>query len=383
MALQPLSFDSTLAAYRQQAAALLLAQQDGQHWAIELFHQNHPRFLDEKVVWLPKRISDDEIQAAALSQDDAELAIARWYNFRDWAALSEWVHAMADRDSAVFHFESAVEAVIAGDLDRLRVLLEKHPELIQARSTRVTNFDPPIHRATLLHYLGANGVESYRQKSPANAVEVARLLLEAGAEPDAVADMYGGHCTTMSMLVSSTPPAESGVQQGLIHTLVDFGTSVEAQGEGAWTSPLVTALVFGFENAAETLVQRGARVDQLPVAAGLGRIEDLKRLLPAAGVEERHRALALAAQLGKVEIVKLLLDAGEDPNRYNPAHLHSHATPLHQAALAGHFAVVALLVDRGAQLDLKDKLWQATPLGWAQHGGKTEVAGYLSRHGAS
>ena len=63
----------------------------------------------------------------------------------------------------------------------------------------------------------------------------------------------------------------------------------------------------------------------------------------------RHRALALAAQLGHVEIVRLLLDAGEDPDRYNPADSHAHTTPLHQAALAGHDAVVRLLVERGAR----------------------------------
>ena len=31
------------------------------------------------------------------------------------------------------------------------------------------------HRATLLHYIGANGVEGYRQKTPKNAVKVAEL----------------------------------------------------------------------------------------------------------------------------------------------------------------------------------------------------------------
>ena len=33
---------------------------------------------------------------------------------------------------------------------------------------------PPVHRATLLHYVGANGVEAYRQKTPPNATEIAR-----------------------------------------------------------------------------------------------------------------------------------------------------------------------------------------------------------------
>ena len=34
------------------------------------------------------------------------------------------------------------------------------------------------HHATLLHYVGANGVDGYRQRMPANAVEIATILLE-------------------------------------------------------------------------------------------------------------------------------------------------------------------------------------------------------------
>jgi hypothetical protein len=92
-----------------------------------------------------------------------------------------------------------VEAVIHGDANRLAELLRKDPELVRARSTRVTPHDPPMHRSTLLHYVAANGVEGYRQKTPANAVQIARMLLEAGAEADALADMYGGECSTMKM----------------------------------------------------------------------------------------------------------------------------------------------------------------------------------------
>jgi ankyrin repeat protein len=103
-------------------------------------------------------------------------------------------------------------------------------------------------------------------------------------------------------------------------------------------------------------------------------------MLGASTAEDRHRSLALAAQHGHVEIVRLLLEAGEDPNRYNPDGNHSHSTPLHQAALAGHEAVVRLLVERGARLDIKDTLYQSTPIGWAQYAGKTDIAEYLRAH---
>jgi hypothetical protein len=72
--------------------------------------------------------------------------------------------AVARPDSAVARFEAAVAAVLDGDELTLRQLLSDDPELIRARSMR-------SHHATLLNYVGANGVE--RQETPANVVRVA------------------------------------------------------------------------------------------------------------------------------------------------------------------------------------------------------------------
>ena len=175
---------------------------------------------------------------------------------------------MTDEGSAVWEFESAVEAVVQGDLATLESSLHAHPDLVHARSTRVTHFDPPVHGATLLHYVAANGVKGHRQKTPPNAVAVARMLLEAGAEPDALAGMYGGQHATMSLLVSSDHPARAGLQVPLVDTLVDFGASVEAAGSGDWASPLMTALAFGFVTAAEAL--RPARCSRPHARRGRG-----------------------------------------------------------------------------------------------------------------
>jgi len=373
----PLPFRSGLQAHEDQAAAALEAWRTGDANVVEFFKHHLPRFLDERIPWLPKRLSDAEVRSATLDLDDARLAVARGYSFQSWPRLVEWVEAVAQEGSAVANFESAVEAVICGDDAALERLLRENPELPRARSTLVTCHDPPVHGATLLHYIAANGVEGYRQKTPKNAVEIAKMLLDAGAEADALAGMYGGQCTTMSMLVSSSHPADAGVQVPLIDLLVDRGAAVEARGVGKWTSPLMTALVFGFSDAAEALVRRGARIDTVAAAAGLGRLAEARNLLTAATKEDRHRALALAASLGHVDVVRLLLDAGEDPDRYNPADGHSHTTPLHQAALAGHDAVVRLLVERGARLDIKDTIYESTPLGWAEHAGHRQIAEYL------
>ena len=368
MDLTALPFRSPLSTWEQQAESLLAGHRAADPAAIDVFHRKHPRFLDEKIKWLPKSIADSEICDAALTLDDARLAIARFYDFLDWPALAAHVEAVS-RQGPVFEFESAVEAVVNGDLAVLQDALHRDPALIRARSNRICAFDPPMHRATLLHYVAANGVEAYHQKTPPNAVEIARALLQAGAEPDALADMYGAECTTMSMLVSSSHPAEAGLQVPLVELLLDSGAEIEGRGTRTWGAPVFTALAFGMIGAAKVLAERGARID-LPAAAGLGLADDAAGLLPSADAEARHRALALAAQHGQAQIVRLLLEAGEDPNRYNLEGNHAHTTPLHQAVLGGHEAVVRLLVEHGARLDIRDTIWQGTPLGWALHGGK-------------
>ncbi len=168
----------------------------------------------------------------------------------------------------------------------------------------------------------------------------------------------------------------------LLHVLIDRGASVEPLGEGNWTSPIETALVFNHLDAANALVERGARVLTAAAAAGLGRIDDLRRLLPGATSLDRHRALALAAQSGQVESVRILIDAGEDPNRFNPSGTHAHTPPLHQAIAAGQLGVVKLLIERGARLDLRDTIYQGTPLGWAAYCDQPEIAAYLRSIGA-
>jgi ankyrin repeat protein len=367
MDLEAVPFQSPLSAYEQQAESLLAGHRAADPAAIDLFHRKHPRFLDEKIKWLPKFIPDSEIRDANLSLDDARRTIARYYDFLDWPSLAAYVETVS-QEGPVFEFESAVEAIVNGGLAALEDGLRRDPTLVRARSTRVCCFDPPVHRATLLHYVAANGVEGYRQKTPPNAVEIARALLQAGAEPDALADMYGAECTTMSMLVSSSHSASAGLQVPLLELLLDFGAAIEGRGSRKWVRPLLTALAFGMSDAAKALAKRGARID-LPAAAGLGLVDDAARLLPSADAEARHRALSLAAQHGHAEIVRLLLDAGEDPNRYNLEGNHAHSTPLHQAVLGGHETVVRLLVQRGARLDIRDNIWQGTPLGWALYGG--------------
>jgi hypothetical protein len=239
----------------------------------------------------------------------------------------------------------------------------------------VTDRSSRRHRATLLHYVAANGVEEARQRTPANAVEVATLLLESGADANALADMYMQRCTTLSLLVSSTHPAEAGLQVPLALTLLEHGAALDGVGT-AWRSAVLTALTFGFLETARALAARQSVVDDLAIAAGLGLHDETARLLPA-DRERRSIALSLAAQHGHVDVVRLLLDARADADAYNPEGFHAHSTPLHQAVLAGHADVVRVLVEHGARLDVKDRIYDGTPLDWALHGDQVEIADYL------
>jgi ankyrin repeat protein len=360
-----LFYRASLNDYWHQAQALLDELTSRAPAATWRFKWLHPRFRGKPVT---------AVSEAQLDLADAQMVVAREYGFETWKDLEEFTRAV-ERGGPIDQFEAAVEAVVSGDLQTLQAMLRNNPQLAKARSTRK-------HHATLLHYIAANGVEGERQKTPANAVEIAKMLLNAGAEVDALADMYEQKCTTMSMLVSSAHPAKAGVQAELAETLLDFGAALEGAGS-QWMSPLLTALAFGYLNTAQALARRGAPAGNLPAAAGLGRVEDVARLLPAADPKSRHIALALAAQHGHAEVVRLLLDAGEDPNRYNPDGYHSHSTPLHQAALSENADVARVLIDGGARLDIQDTVYQGTPLDWAIYCDKPAMAEYLRSRGAA
>nr|WP_236667839.1 ankyrin repeat domain-containing protein [Nonomuraea sp. K271] len=78
-----------------------------------------------------------------------------------------------------------------------------------------------------------------------------------------------------------------------------------------------------------------------------------------------------AAEQRKPAAVRLLADLGFDVN-----HLR-RATPLHAAAWNDDVETATVLVELGADLTIRDTEHDATPLGWAEHGGKQHVAAYL------
>ena len=88
------------------------------------------------------KISDDRKAECRLA--DAQFLIAREHGFVSWPKFAAHVESLTQSNSPVSAFESAVDSIVSGDMERLATLLRQHPNLMRARSTRE-------HRSTLLH----------------------------------------------------------------------------------------------------------------------------------------------------------------------------------------------------------------------------------------
>ena len=117
--------------------------------------------------------------------------------------------------------------------------------------------------------------------------------------------------------------------------------------------------------AVRTLIEKGANVNQI-----------------ANGVSPLH----WAAAIGEKEILQILLENGADPNvraqktkRGTLDEAEEGRTPLHFAALQGHAEIVEMLVGRGAEVGARDR-WGSTALDLAKrklpNASELELANY-------
>jgi hypothetical protein len=174
----------------------------------------NPAVVFHIACWHPTLVGArrSEILSAPFSLADARETIAREYGFEDWAQASKRVNA----PSVVF--ENAVDLLLAGDIDLLCQLLAERPQLVSERS----EFG---HESTLLHYAGSNGVETWRQVVPSNLAAMTQLILDAGADVNATAKMYGGGSTTIGLLVTSAHPAAAGLTDDVASVLRSAGAT--------------------------------------------------------------------------------------------------------------------------------------------------------------
>jgi hypothetical protein len=281
---------------------------------------------------------------------NARAIITRTHHVDTWEDFEAFTRAMHDGSPAVARFEAAADAIAAGDAESLSRVIADYPELIRARSVR-------NHHATLLHYVGANGIEGWRQRTPPNALQVLQLLLDSGAEVDATADMYGGS-TTLGLVATSLHPERAGLQEALIDVLIARGARMDIRGIAGGTRPLVNAcLANSRPRAAAYLASRGAPLD-VEAAGGLGRVDllamcfdDAGRPRPSTRPEQLASALVAAAEHNQHEAVRLLLDRGVPVDAQAPG---STFTGANWAALNGNVALLKLFIERGARLDIEN-----------------------------
>jgi uncharacterized protein len=280
-------------------------------------------------------------------------------------------------------FHPAMAAIKSGDLETFKELIRQDPTLATDRSSR--------SHPTLLQCVALDG------NNLANNVEMAKVLIEAGAEINAP---LGASASIGNVKVGEL--------------LIDAGASVD--GAGGW-SPLEEALYWGNDEFIKMVLSRGARIQNLRSAAGLGRMDLLPdffnsdgSLKPEAGkidwpfgeLEKSNlcgdikdelqakrkgwsneppdiinNAFIYACMGNHVEAAKFLLEKGADINSI-PQGFDFAGTGLHYAALHGHRAMVDFLLERGADPRIKDTKVGSTPAGWADHGGYHELRDYLN-----
>jgi ankyrin repeat protein len=285
-------------------------------------------------------------------------------------------------------FQPAIAAIMSGNIHELRELLKQDPSLATARST--------CSHPTLLQCLAIDAMKVENQ------VEMAQVLIDAGAEIN--------EPLVAAASIGNVP---------VISALLDAGGAIE--GTGSW-SPLEEAIYWCNEDAIKLLLERGARLKNLRIAAALGRIDLLPdffnadgSLKPEAGkvawpfgdqqdskskgkIREElqaklrqwtnspdeiiDNAFVYACMRNHVEAAEFLLQKGANINAI-PNGFDYAGTGLHYAALNGHRVMVDFLLERGADPRIKDTKVGAPPSGWADYGGHPELRDYLDQKTAA
>lgn len=285
--------------------------------------------------------------------------------------------------------------LLSGDEAALRTSLAADPELVRRRfTTTALHYCGYFHGATLLHHVAGN---PFIAELPDTIVALARLLLDHGAEVDAVTlqgpsqpDDIGW--TTLGLVATSSKAREAGHQRALLDTLIDSGADVDTRNGGC----LIGALYYGESEAARYLADHGARLD-LVAAAGLGDTDRLAACLDDVGdlmdgrlahyglapwPEDGGRrerlgvALIYAALHGQIAAMEQLMEAGADPDGRPP--FDHHGTAMHWAVMGDQPGAVRTLLEAGADRGARDRSFDSTPEGWARHLGKTKALGALA-----
>ena len=343
-----------------------------------------------------------DVAAAQRFLDDDPTCVNRTGGPFDWEALLYLAYSRIDSD-APGHDPLAVA----------RLLLERG-----ADPDAGYLWDGNYPFTALTGALGG-GEDKTNQPPHRHALALARLLLEAGADPNDSQALYNrqfdpdpSHLQLLVEFGLGTGPG--GPWHARLHSshgtpaqlLEDqlvaaafenrpewarLALSAGADPDGLGTrhplryglTPYEAAVRRGNREVADLLREAGATVSELdPVeeflsacmAADRATVERMLADRPGVAAEaitRRPDAILQATELRRPEVIRLLAELGFDVNVW------ARITPLHQAAYDGDVAVVETLLDVGADPELRDPGFNATPLGWAQHARRTDVIDLL------
>jgi peptide-methionine (S)-S-oxide reductase len=288
---------------------------------------------------------------------------------------------------ALFH--QAVSAIDAGDVTALEHLLAAHSELVRERLDSPGAWlrdkvgkalDGFFQRPYLLWFVAEDPVRN--GKLPRNIAQIARVIIQA-AQRGGGTNLREQLDYAVRLVCWSWIARECGVQIELIDVLTDAGASVDGTHSDA-------AIYNGNFAAAAHLLERGAPLT-LSTALCLGRWADVERLARTSSLGEKQDAFVLAALKGQAEALRRMLALGVGPTTVS-AQTQSHGTALHHAVWSRSLEAVRVLVEAGADLNRRDTIYGATPLGWATHAEQgekeesrakkySEIAAYLREKG--
>ena len=260
-----------------------------------------------------------------------------------------------------------------------KLLLERSADV----NTRRNDNQTPLHLAS---YFGN--------------VEIVRLLLDHGADPEANAEGSMGSKPLHEVSYGKYKSLEDGVR--VAQLLLERGADVNTRRNDHWT-PLHIASYFGNAEIARLLLDHGAdpeanaggRLGEKPlhqVSYGECRSEEecvrVAQLLLEHGADvntrrsDRQTPLHLASYYGNVEVVRLLLDHGADleANVEGEKPLHKVSSGKYRSEEDG-VRVAQLLLEHGADVNTRrNDCW--TPLHIASYLGKFGIVQILIDHSA-
>ncbi|HKR60048.1 MAG TPA: ankyrin repeat domain-containing protein [Pyrinomonadaceae bacterium] len=281
------------------------------------------------------------------------------------------VSTNSDLDSL---FREAVSYIDAGQLSELQSLLAANPLLVTTRLEGAGDWlrglvdgalEGYFKDPYLLWFVAENPIR--HERLPANIAQITTAII-AAAKNEQAANLQEQLNYALGLVVTGRVPREAGVQLELMDVLIDAGAR-PGPGHGALSGRNLTA--------AAHLIERGGQLT-LATAICLDRDAEVERLAVNATSRDKQIALVAAALNGKVEALSRLLELGVDLNAYSTG-IHTHATALHHAVDSGSLDAVKVLVEAGARLDIRDKVYKGTPLDWAEYEGRQEIADYLRR----